>query len=199
MRVDEAGLWGRARAARLAGTAALVLGPEDQILHLCLHLAGHYLAAPQSLRDIAHVVPASPIDWDLLIRLARAAGAGPACFAGLVAAARLLGTPVPSPVLDALAPRAGRVRLERLALARAADSLEDPTAPGTERLRPALLWHLLGSPAARLRAAWGILFPSRQWLLVHYAPERVGPLRPPPILRLRAVHWAALGRRVTGR
>ena len=199
VRVDEGGLWGRARAARLAGTAALVLGPEDQILHLCLHLAGHYLAAPQSLRDIAQVIPAGAVDWDLLVRLARAAGAGPACFAGLLAASRLGGAPVPDAVPDALAPRSGRVRLEQLALARAADSFEDPTCARTERLRPALLWHLLGGPAARVRAARGIVFPSRQWLLAHYAPERVGPLRPPPMLWLQAVHWAALLRRVTGR
>ncbi len=197
--VDEGGLWGRARAARLAGAEARVLGPEDQILHLCLHLAGHSLAAPQSLRDIAQVVPTGPVDWPLFVRLARAARAGPACFAGLLAAARLLGTPVPADVLDALAPRAGRVRLERIALARAEDSLGDPAAACTERLRLPLLWHLLGSPSARGRAGRRIVFPSRQWLLVHYAPERVGPLRPPPVLWLRAVHWASLLRRVAAR
>ena len=195
VRANEEDLWGRARAARLAGTGAHVLGPEDQVLHLCLHLAGHYLAAPQSLRDIAQVVSAGEVDWGLFVRLARASRAGPACFAGLLAATRLLGAAVPPDVLDALAPSRGRPGLERVALARAEDSVGDGAAARTERLRLPLLWHLLGGPSARVHALRGILFPSRPWLLAHYAPRHVGPLPVPMVLRLHAVHWAALLRR----
>jgi len=170
--VDDQGLWERAQSVRLAGSDARMLGPEDQILHLCLHLAGHYLAAPQSLRDIAQVCSVSPMDWPLFVRLAQKAGAATACFAGLFAAARLLGTPVPPTVLDALAPRAARRRLEQIAKARAADSIGNITALHTERLRFPLLWHLLGSPRARGRAAWHIIFPSRHWLITHYYFDR---------------------------
>jgi len=170
--VDDQGLWERAQPVRLAGADGWVLGLEDQILHLCLHLAGHYLAAPQSLRDIAQICSVSRVDWPLFIRLAQQAGAATACFAGLFAAARLLGTPVPPAVLDALAPRARRRRLEQIAEERAADSIGDITAVQTEHLRFPLLWHLLGSSQARGRAVWHIIFPSRHWLITHYYFDR---------------------------
>ena len=204
VRAAQDGVWARARAVRLTGEAARVLGPEDQLLHLCLHLAGHYFHAPQSLRDIAYVCAAQKIDWPLLVRLAREAQAAPACFAGLLAAARLLDTPTPPSVLDALAPRRGRRALETLALARAADLAGDRT----DRLRGPLLWHLLGSPAARLAALRHILFPTRPWLVRHYyhdlfdaVPDH---LRPAPPSRqagaaLRRAHAAFLLRRVLRR
>lgn len=166
--VDDAGLWERAQTVRLAGVDAQTLGPEDQLLHLCLHLAGHYLAAPQSLRDIAQIISVRQIDWPLFVRLARQANCATACFAGLFAAARLLGPPIPSAVLDALAPRAARQRLEQIAEARAADVAE----AHTERLRLPLLWHLLGSSQARGRALRQIIVPSRRWLVTHYYFER---------------------------
>ncbi len=216
--VDDAGLWDRARPARLAGTDGRVLGTEDQILHLCLHLAGHSLAASQSLRDIAQVCSVSTVDWPLFVRIAGSAGASTACFAALFAAARLLGTPVPLEVLDSLAPRAGRARLERISEARAADSIEDVAAARTERLRLPLLWHLLGSPQARAHALWRIVFPSRQWLISHHYFDRFDPPEVPrptqwtpgqprptagnaahyalTFLTLYGVHWASLLRRI---
>ena len=218
--VDDQGLWERARPVRLAGCDARMLGTEDQILHLCLHLAGHYLAAPQSLRDIAQVCSVSRMDWPLFVRLARQSGAATACFAALFAAARLLGTPVPPAVLDALAPRASRLRLEQIVEARAADSIGDTAAPQTERLRFPLLWHLLGSPQARGRAVWHIIFPSRHWLITHYYFDRIDRIDQPVVprrsrwtpsrsrltiwnaghyaltfLSLHGVHWVSLLRR----
>lgn len=215
--VDDPGLWERALSVRLAGVEACTLGPEDQVLHLCLHLAGHYLAAPQSLRDIAQVLSVRSVDWPLFVRLARKARASAACFAALFAAARLLGTPVPPSVLDALAPRAGRKRLEQIAEGRAADSIEDMAAIHTERLRFPLLWHLLGSPQARSRTLWHIVFPSRQWLVTHYYFDRFDPPGDPhwtcwtpsrsrltignaahyalTFLTLYGIHWASLVKR----
>lgn len=181
--VDDKGLWERAQPVRLAGVEARTLGPEDQILHLCLHLAGHYLAAPQSLRDIAQVCSVSQIDWPLFVHLAQKASAATACFTGLFTAARLLGTPVPPPVLDSLAPRASRRRLEQIAEARAADSIGDIAASHTERLRFPLLWHLLGSPQARGRALRRIIFPARRWLITHYYFGRLDQFDQPDVPR----------------
>lgn len=210
IRMDLEGVWARARPARLAGEDALVLGPEDQLLHLCVHLAGHYLDAIRSLRDIAQVCETTPPDWVLFVSLARRAGAGPACFAALSAAARLLGAPVPAEVRGALAPRTGADRLEQMAVARASD------AGGflTEGLRLPLLWRLLGRPGPRLRAVFRTLFPSRRWLIVHYYfglyDEAEWPKTPSPLTlrqalrRVRMVaalygaHLTFLGGRVLG-
>ena len=169
VQMDMAGAWERSRPARLAGVDAHVLGPEDQILHLCLHLACHYLAAPRSLRDIDQVCRAGGVDWPLLTALAQSAHAASACFASLFAAESLLGTPIPSEVLDALAPRRGRRRLERLAAARAGDVEEAATEP----LRFPLLWLLLPSRRARWNALRRTLIPTQDWLVTHYQPTPV--------------------------
>ena len=189
---------------RLAGTQARALGLEDQILHLCLHLAGHSLAAPQSLRDIARVCAADRVDWPLFVRLAQSARAAPACFAALYAAGRLLGVSVPPSVLDTLAPRVGRRALERLAAARANDGAGSRTEP----LRGMLLWHLLGSFPARVTALGRILFPSRRWLARHYTalfdnvadpqPPRLSPRRLWQMAVVTQAHAAFLWRRVVG-
>lgn len=161
--VDRDGMWERARPAFLAGVEGRVLGPEDQLLHLCLHLAGHYFAAPQSLRDIAQVCGAGGIDWPLFAEIAQQARAAAACFGGMYAAG-LLDASVPPSVLDALAPRAGRTRLEHLVSARVSDIAETQT----DHLRFPLLWRLLDGPAGRVKALRGILFPSFPWLINHY-------------------------------
>lgn len=189
IRVDRAGLWTRAHPARLAGEEARVLGPEDQLLHLCLHLAGHYFAAPQSLRDIAQVCGAQRIDWPLFVTIAQGSRAATACFCGLFAAG-LLGADVPPTVLDALAPRAMRRRLEGLT----AERVSDIAGTRTEHLRFPLLWLLLDGPAGRFKALRGIVFPSVPWLVTHYyyelyddpdPPTLAGRVRPGPAEVLR--------------
>ena len=163
VRVDAGGLWARSRPARLAGQAARVLGPEDQIFHLCLHLAGHYFAAPKSVQDIAQVCLTQTIDWPLFVFLCRNAHAEVLGCCGLFAATARYGTEVPAFVLDTLAPRSFS-RLERLVAAQ--------TAPGREPLSEAqrfrLLWRLLDRPEAKIFAVRHLLFPSRAWLHGHY-------------------------------
>ena len=164
--LDADGLWSRARPARLAGTDALVLGPEDQLLHLCLHLAGHYFFAPQSLRDIDLLCRTDTLDWPQFARLAQDAHAAPLSFAALSATATVLQTPVPDTALPALAPKRGAARLAALAAARAADT--SPNGAATERLRWPLLWGLLGTARARRSALRRTLFPDIRWLVTHY-------------------------------
>lgn len=206
MQTDLTGLWQRSAWATLAGREARVLGPEDQILHLCLHLAGHYFAAPQSLTDIAQVCRAAPPDWDLFVLLARQSGAASACFAALSAAALLREAPVPAAVLDLLAPARGRDRLAQMAAARA----EDLEGAATEHLRFPLLWRLLGFGAARLRVLAQIALPAPRWLVAHYfftadraappplAPQSFGQTVRVAVLLggLRAAHLAFLARRL---
>ena len=189
----DAGVWERAEAACLAGEAARVLGPEDQVLHLCLHLACHYGAAPRSLRDIDQVCRARALDWPLLVDITRRSRASAACFAGLFACADLLGTPVPASALDALAPRFGRGLLERLTIARAADIGQERT----EWLRFPLLWLLLETSGARWNALRHVFVPSPRWLSAHYYLDVFGETEPPSLSRrayfaLLRAHWSSL-------
>ncbi len=172
--LDHGGLWRRSRAACLAGENARVLGPEDQILHLCLHLAGHYFDAPQSVRDMVQVCAVQPVRWPLLLSLCRAAQAEAIAYGGLFAAAQE-GARVPPLALESLAPRRHRRALERLVTAQVQSGGEEPG----EIARFLLLWLLLAAPQARFlqarfpiarfHAAYRLLFPSRAWLRAHYA------------------------------
>ncbi|MBV9849191.1 MAG: nucleotidyltransferase family protein [Armatimonadetes bacterium] len=181
--VDEDALWRRSLPVLLASAPARVLGPEDQLLHLCLHLAGHYLSAPRSLADIQHVCAAQPIDWPLLSDLARRSGLTRITYTGLWLAACLLDAAIPPTALAALAPRPRRL-LERFALARA----QDLTARRTQGLRLPLLLLLSDRPLRQPRLLRRLLFPSRRWLRDHYAPPR----QTVPLPRLYAAHLRAL-------
>jgi len=197
VRFEEEAVWARAESARLAGREALVLGPEDQLLHLCLHLACHYLSAPRSLRDIDQLCRARAIDWPLFLTIAGRSGAQVACFASLFSVQHLLGTPVPQSTLDELAPRFGRRMLERNSAERAVDISESRT----EALRFPLLMQFLETPAARWHAVRQILLPSPHWLISHYYFDRYSGTEPSTLtwqahLALIAAHWAALLRRL---
>ena len=159
--LDQAGLWQRSRPACLAGENARVLGPEDQVLHLCLHLAGHYFDAPRSVRDLVQVCAVQRLDWPLFVCLCRASRAEAIGWCGLLAAAQN-GADVPPFVLKALAPRHGQRLLKKLLAARVQGG-------GEEATRFLLLWLLLGSAWARFHAVCRLLFPSRAWLRAHYA------------------------------
>jgi hypothetical protein len=165
--LDIDGLWQRSRLAYLAGRDARVLGPEDQILHLCLHLAGHYFDAPRSVRDIVQVCAVQPVNWPLCVSLCRAAHAETIGYCGLFAAA-CDGAVVPPFVLEALAPSRHRQILEKLVSARQKSSIQAGSEAGAEAPRFLLLWLLLGSAGARFHAVRHLLFPSRAWLRAHY-------------------------------
>jgi hypothetical protein len=62
-------LWEKAEPARVAEVEVLVLGPEDTILHLCLHAAYHHAFdwGVRYLLDLTQVIEhfESGIDWGL--------------------------------------------------------------------------------------------------------------------------------------
>lgn len=177
------GLWARARPAILAEVPALVLSPEDQLLHLCLHLAGHHLIAPRSLWDIARVCAVQTVDWPLLTDLARQSGLTRIAYTGLILASHLFEAKIPPSALSALAPRPRRL-LERLALTRA----QDTEGRRTSLLRLPLLFLLSDRPRRLPRLLRRLVFPSRRWLRDHYAPDRPAA----PVSALYAAHLRSL-------
>jgi hypothetical protein len=71
------GLWERAQPATVAGVPVLVLSPEDQLLHLCMHLSVHHRFNGVSLKhavDIAEVCRkyGPNLDWGTVAVRARA-------------------------------------------------------------------------------------------------------------------------------
>ena len=78
--IDLDGLWERAQRAEIVGVEALVLSPEDLILHLCLHssFTHKFRVGLRMCWDIREVVShyRDAIDWDLLVRRAQQWGIG---------------------------------------------------------------------------------------------------------------------------
>lgn len=86
--------WRRARP--LPGIPdALMLGPEDQLLQLAVHLHRHGLSRLIWLKDL-DLLARTPLDWDLVVRDARAEGVTGSVWLSLETAARILGTPRPA-------------------------------------------------------------------------------------------------------
>lgn len=200
--IDLDGLWARARPWPFDGWSLLALAPEDLLLHLCLHAAYHhrFRIGLKALIDIARVVEVEPLDWVACIGRAREWQAAVPTFLCLSLAQRLVGAPIPGPVLAALAPprpaEAALLMLERTLLAaRSADGHE--AAP--QRRRAYLygyrvhLSHMMARPGWRARAAFVLakVFPSREVLDLHYPGfQGSGWIRV-----MYAVHWLVhLGR-----
>lgn len=109
---DAEGLFRRSRPFVLGREPARGLGPEDLLVHLCVHIAKGFFCwnEPKHLRDIAVVASAGAVDWEAF--LARASEAGVRCGAhyALDAAARQCGAEIPPEVIGELAPRGIRGR-----------------------------------------------------------------------------------------
>lgn len=84
-------IWRRARVVGIGEEQVRVLGPEDQLRHLCWHLLDHGAWRPLWLCDIAVALEARPrdFDWDYFRRGWRRRSEGVAC--ALALAGRLLG------------------------------------------------------------------------------------------------------------
>jgi hypothetical protein len=103
--VCEAERWQRARPlADVPG--AFMLCPEDNLVQLAVHVHKHGYERLIWLKDIDLAARrwADRLDWDLVERVARLEGVAASVWYGLGLAGRLLGTPVPRPIIARLRP-----------------------------------------------------------------------------------------------
>ncbi len=109
-----------ARSVPIAGTAARLLAPEDNLLQVCLHTAKHsYVRAPgfRLHTDVDRIVRHCAIDWDVFCVRVEHLKVRTAVFLSLEIPASLLATPIPREVMDRLnhAPAKHRLMLRWLA------------------------------------------------------------------------------------
>lgn len=110
--VCEEDRWRRAvPAPGLPG--ALMLGLEDQLVHLCVHAQKHGYSRLIWLKDIDLVlrVWGRRLDWRIVAAVAAQEGVSASVWLGLGLAGRLLGTPLPREAFQRLRPRHVGVRL----------------------------------------------------------------------------------------
>jgi hypothetical protein len=115
VRVDLEGIWQRAVSVSFGESAALIMAPEDLVLHLCMHAAGHH-KLQRSLRGLCDVSLAvqsygKHLDWPAIERRAREWQIDRYVYLMLRLARELLDSTVPESTLSALEPEHFQPRL----------------------------------------------------------------------------------------
>jgi hypothetical protein len=108
--LDMDTMLGRRRRIAMGDADVAALDPEDQLIHVALHSAFAGGARLDQLRDIAGLAAADHIDWDEVVRRARAYQAAHMVGHVVDRAAEVLGAPVPLGARRGLTGRVGHVR-----------------------------------------------------------------------------------------
>jgi hypothetical protein len=99
VRLDLDDLWRRSSTFELAGRQLRALGPEERFLHACFHSAlGDKTPRLASLRDVAQMQLARPLDLDLTRRLSSSWGADAVVARAVRMAADVLGLETDGPL-----------------------------------------------------------------------------------------------------
>jgi hypothetical protein len=118
---DMDGLFERAVSVTVAGRRVKTPSPEDLLLVLSVHTAKHVWGRLIWLCDIAQIVKRENLNWDWVQSQARELGIERILHITLLLANRLLATPIPPPIENAiLADRAARAFADQIAAAVAA-------------------------------------------------------------------------------
>ncbi len=121
-RMDLDGLWQRAMPATIAGVETRILAPEDQLLHLCVHLCKHASTPPldgglswrlRTFSDLVAVLSCAgaALDWEALVHRAQAWGVASYLYVPLALTSELSGVHVPPSALAALRPQGFDARM----------------------------------------------------------------------------------------
>jgi Uncharacterised nucleotidyltransferase len=158
VRIPIEHVWARAQPAQIESVAALVLSPEDLLLHLALDLAMHlseadgFVGHVQTVCDIGETCRRyrNEIDWSRLVTQANAYDAAKVLYYGLRLARELVGAGVPSRALTELRASFGQLPLEgRFIAAVARDAiLSEDQATGSPSTRYTLGVELLATHRA---------------------------------------------------
>ncbi|MDP8959714.1 MAG: nucleotidyltransferase family protein, partial [Actinomycetota bacterium] len=101
------GFWERARPATVAGVSTRAPAPEDLLVHLCLHFfMDRHSFRPGALKELVDISETirhyrGSFDWELLLQEVGSSGVSGPTSCALLSAAELLGTPLPSSILQA--------------------------------------------------------------------------------------------------
>lgn len=160
--LDMDAVWRRCVPGRVCGVETWLLSPEDQLLNLCLHLVHHNGSAP--LRWVSELdailrkeQPA--LQWPQLLKTAQEAGVGRLVAQTLHRAQAMFETPLPEGIAEQC--RAQHTLKQSLA-GRVIDAAD---VPGKESLAA---WFALKGWTAKWRYAVGLLFPSPEFMRLHY-------------------------------
>ena len=204
---DEARVWDRSRSISLAGVQARILGPEDLVLYLCLHGGSHHLfgMGMRLLCDLRATLERyqGEIDWDLLLKLAKAWRAEKSAYVAFRLAHELAHAPVSDQALQSLKPVDFQEQWWNAARERLLQA-EDATESEAAVLKP--INYLAGLLFAKMsigghRSLWRAAFPSRKYMSHYMAEHHSVPLtssRRFTCYITRLVSWIGRGFHIAG-
>jgi hypothetical protein len=174
-RVDDDGLWQRARASKVAGVEMKTLTAEDFLLHLCLHVSYHHRfeAGLRSLCDIRETVMrlGDRLDWQAFTLRAREWGAERCAWMALHLAEVLVGAVIPAEVMAGMQPEgyADEVEAWALALIFPEEGVEEASVNVAKVLSR-------GSLREQAEMASSFIFPSRELMSTKFpaSPDSAG-------------------------
>ena len=106
--IDVEGIWQRAKAVKIGGAPGLVLGPEDFLLHLSIHLCHYdrFLKGPRALVDVLETLRCyqAELDWQALIERAGEWQVSKHLYLSLYLTKVLFDAPIPKDALRRLLP-----------------------------------------------------------------------------------------------
>lgn len=176
-RIDAEGLFARAVEAEVGGVRALVLCPEDLLLHLCIHTSVHHRfgLGLRALFDVAETVKryGGTLKWEVLAERSRGWGASRALHLTLLTARDLAGASVPDRVLAELRPADFDPGLAAWAAEQTARRNDELWQEGSVSPRVA---SVLGARSVRERAVglFRLAFPSKEALARMYNRDARG-------------------------
>ncbi len=184
--IDMAGILVRLRPATIAGVETHVLAPDDLLLHLCTHAAGH-LPVPfchgfRTFCDLAAVLRHHRAELDWAAIKGRAVGwrAGKGVYVALRLACELVQAEVPPTALEALRPDNFDGQGYALACEQASFIEAEPTGTGNEldwpRFRVLVQGTTTVSFAGKLKFLVRTAFPSREHMTIYMAQFHSLPL-----------------------
>ena len=163
-RIKMEAVWDRSVVGEIASVETRLLGPEDLMIHLCLHILHHDDSAPflwfYELDRLIRSEPFHP-DWALFLSLVHEARLEPLIYVVLNRVRAVFKTPIPGMILEGLAGVPStpfEARLFHLLTAA-------PNVKGREKI--AMLLSLKGL-RTRIRYAVSFLFPSSHFIRAQY-------------------------------
>ena len=161
-------IWEDAQEVEIAGQKALVLSPEDLLLHLCMHLAYRHMFKDAGLRmicDIHETVAyyGDQIKWTRVLERSVEWNLSRSVYTSLYIASELIGTDIPKGILDSFKTDISDEQLKNWAL-------EQIFGEDNDVFLSRYFWRIFsgGNFLEKLRGIRELLFPSPDYIAHQY-------------------------------
>ncbi len=168
--IDAEDLWSRSRPTTLAKAPVFVLAPEDLLLHLCVHAAGHtFTMGLRGICDLAWTIHrhAADFDWSSLEQRAHTWRADRSVYVALDLAREFLQAPVPDALFRALRPQDAEMSYVTIARQQLFASVESPEQALADGSGLVEFW-MEGTLRGKLQRLREHFFPPREAMAIAY-------------------------------